>query len=331
MSGGAANPDGDGVDLATGLDDPFRHFKEGLRKWRDTEQTRCAKRLRRLTLNRRTLATCELAAKDCLKSYFPDRPVQGKAVVALQSAAKEQRQELHQLLELVRGHVKHFGSLPEDLKLPDAGEATCRVRGGDVVAVLAQLLDVASGQLTKAKAKRGEAKKDEAPKDGKGARDRDGRERDDRGGSDRARDRDRDDDTRRRGDEPQKDRGRDRGRSEDRTGDRGAGGGRGDRERDRDRDGRDKGCRSRSRRGGGSRGRGGDRDSRGSDERDSDRGGRDRGGDRDRGAGRGERTDRDRRDRERDDRDRDRDRDRGRDQDRDDRKDKARDAPTPRR
>ncbi|CAK0843770.1 unnamed protein product, partial [Prorocentrum cordatum] len=109
MPGDAADlDDEEGVDWEGGLDDPFRHFKEGLRRWRDSEQAACSKRLRRLALDRRTLATCELAAKDCPKAHFPERPVRGKAVEALQAVAKEQRQELHQVLELVRSHVKRF-------------------------------------------------------------------------------------------------------------------------------------------------------------------------------------------------------------------------------
>ncbi|OLQ01480.1 hypothetical protein AK812_SmicGene15778 [Symbiodinium microadriaticum] len=103
-------------------------------------------------LNQRTVATCDFAAEDCLKAHFPDRDDDGEdaPLQSLVNVAKSQREELNEVLELVRQHAEQFeGHSQLSAQLPGQGSASRKKSGADVVALLAELLDVAARNLTK--------------------------------------------------------------------------------------------------------------------------------------------------------------------------------------
>lgn len=268
-----------GPNWEVGLLEPFRKFDEGFQSWHNREQAGCTEKSEAAGLDRKSVEVGESAASECLKTFFPEREKEGTALQSLQAAAREQRTELHQILELVRSNATHFEN-PEAVldQLPSPGGAARKMSGADVVALLAELLDIASRSLTKARkdAPAGRPKKKDED-DGRGKDEGSRRGGDDRGrGREGRGERDRDD---REEEDDRREDSRDARRRDDGRGRQGGGDA-----RRRDGDdraggrGRDREERSRSRGGGGGGGR------RGGDDRDrSPRGG---GGGRENGRGR---------------------------------------------
>eukprot|EP00440_Ansanella_granifera_P026732 gb/GFBE01029030.1/.p1 GENE.gb/GFBE01029030.1/~~gb/GFBE01029030.1/.p1 ORF type:complete len:339 (+),score=33.27 gb/GFBE01029030.1/:1-1017(+) len=200
-------PPADGPDWEHGFIDVFSRFQEDVKSWRRREEGACQDRAAGRNLNQRTVASCDFAAEDCLKAHFPDRADNtGEGDAPLQtllSVARGQRDELQEVLEQVRQHAAQFeGHSDLTAQLPQQGKSARRCSGADVVALLAELLDVASRGLNKTRkeaAARKQQREEEPdrrdgrePRNGRDGRDyRDGREAP-RGGRDDGRPRERD-------------------------------------------------------------------------------------------------------------------------------------------
>eukprot|EP00930_Biecheleria_cincta_P015602 TRINITY_DN12955_c0_g1_i1.p2 TRINITY_DN12955_c0_g1~~TRINITY_DN12955_c0_g1_i1.p2 ORF type:complete len:360 (+),score=66.77 TRINITY_DN12955_c0_g1_i1:68-1147(+) len=296
-----------GPDWEDGFTDALRRFEDDMRNWKQREQAAADERGIGRNLDQRAVASCSFAAEDCLKAQFPDRADDGDAspLQALHTAGRGQREELQQVLQMVREHAEQFEGHSELAEqLPQPGSASRRTSGSDVVALLAELLDVASRNLSKARKetstsqRQKESRDDEEDVDSR-REDRGGREpRNGRDGRDYRDGRDREGRSRDRDPPPPPPRRGERDRDGER--DRGDRGGKDDYRRDErwPRDG-----------GGKARGEGGARGGR--DSREAVRGGRSRsrggeaplrrggGG----GKGGGAKIDRDRGDRDRGERD----------------------------
>lgn len=146
----------EGPDWENGFSDSLRNFEEAVTLWRRREEATCEEKIAGRNLNQRTVASCDFTAEDCLKAHFPareddesDAPLQ-----ALVKVAKSQREELQEVLELVRNHAERFeGHSSLTAQLPEQGSASARKSGADVVALLAELLDVASRNFSKQRGK----------------------------------------------------------------------------------------------------------------------------------------------------------------------------------
>jgi len=164
----------DGPDWENGFSDALRQFEEAVQLWKRREEATCEEKAAGRNLNQRTVATCDFAAEDCLKAHFPDRDDDGEdaPLQSLVNVAKSQREELNEVLELVRQHAEQFeGHSQLSAQLPGQGSAARKKSGADVVALLAELLDVAARNLTKGR--KDEDRRDETARNGR-ARD-DGR------------------------------------------------------------------------------------------------------------------------------------------------------------
>eukprot|EP00444_Apocalathium_aciculiferum_P044129 CAMPEP_0183528736 /NCGR_PEP_ID=MMETSP0371-20130417/22914_1 /TAXON_ID=268820 /ORGANISM="Peridinium aciculiferum, Strain PAER-2" /LENGTH=255 /DNA_ID=CAMNT_0025728397 /DNA_START=96 /DNA_END=860 /DNA_ORIENTATION=- len=90
------------------------------------------------------------AVKDCLAKKFAGRTCEGSAFEGLRGIGTEQRSELSQVLDIVRGSTGHFEGTEELAKqMPDEGTDAGRLPCAETVAFLAELLDAASKSLTK--------------------------------------------------------------------------------------------------------------------------------------------------------------------------------------
>lgn len=146
----------EGPDWENGFSDSLRNFEEAVTLWRRREEATCEEKIAGRNLNQRTVASCDFTAEDCLKAHFPareddesDAPLQ-----ALVKVAKSQREELQEVLELVQNHAERFeGHSSLTAQLPEQGSASARKSGADVVALLAELLDVASRNFSKQRGK----------------------------------------------------------------------------------------------------------------------------------------------------------------------------------
>eukprot|EP00415_Alexandrium_ostenfeldii_P003930 UN3930 len=139
----------------------FQRFERSFRSWRDTEHTACTDRNEEVLGRLATVSEGELAAKDCLKAHFADRTFERSALKEMDTLGREQRQELLQVLELVRSHAERFEGTEELMKqIPKVGKKAKTMSGVDIIALLAHLLDITSRSLTKSR------KKDEAEADG---------------------------------------------------------------------------------------------------------------------------------------------------------------------
>lgn len=169
----AAHP-AEGPDWEHGLGDSFQRFDEGLQSWRRREQAACRERNKIAAFDLKAVIAGDQKSRECLKTSFKDRSADGGLQV-LHSIGREQRMELHQILELVRSHANHFDN-PESLleQMPSPGGSARRMTGSDVVALLAELLDIASRSLDRVHPPH-KTKRDATEPEG-----RDGRERGDR-------------------------------------------------------------------------------------------------------------------------------------------------------
>lgn len=141
----------EGPDWENGFSDALRNFEEAVTLWRRREEATCEEKIAGRNLNQRTVASCDFTAEDCLKAHFPDREddESDAPLQTLVKVAKSQREELQEVLELVRNHSERFeGHTQLTAQLPEQGKAA-RKSGADVVALLAELLDVASRNLSK--------------------------------------------------------------------------------------------------------------------------------------------------------------------------------------
>eukprot|EP00427_Karlodinium_veneficum_P024104 CAMPEP_0169118028 /NCGR_PEP_ID=MMETSP1015-20121227/30778_1 /TAXON_ID=342587 /ORGANISM="Karlodinium micrum, Strain CCMP2283" /LENGTH=298 /DNA_ID=CAMNT_0009180761 /DNA_START=57 /DNA_END=954 /DNA_ORIENTATION=+ len=171
-----------GLDFEAGLLEPLRRFEAGLQDWCSKEQASVEDRSRAALADQLAVEAGEKKLKECLKTSYPDHSLDGtSALQALVGIGRDQRTQLHQMLELVRSHLSHFDNteaLAE--QLPAAGGAARKVPSEDVVGLLAEQLDVASRSLAKARAepKEPKKKKEEEPKrkEEEPAREREGRE-----------------------------------------------------------------------------------------------------------------------------------------------------------
>ncbi|CAE8645677.1 unnamed protein product, partial [Polarella glacialis] len=160
----------EGPDWDTGFSDSLQRFQEGVRQWRRQEEVACSERAEGRNLHQRTVASADFAAEDCLKAHFPERADtesgEGDAPLqTLQAVARSQREQLHQVLELVREHAGQFEGNTELLEqLPTTGAAARRSSGSEVVEMLAQLLDVASRSLSKRRKEVAEPAPEAAPR-----------------------------------------------------------------------------------------------------------------------------------------------------------------------
>eukprot|EP00435_Cladocopium_sp_Y103_P029167 s711_g7.t1 len=146
----------EGPDWENGFSDSLRNFEEAVTLWRRREEATCEEKIAGRNLNQRTVASCDFTAEDCLKAHFPDREddESDAPLQALVKVAKSQREELQEVLELVRNHAERFeGHSSLTAQLPEQGSASARKSGADVVALLAELLDVASRNFSKQRGK----------------------------------------------------------------------------------------------------------------------------------------------------------------------------------
>ena len=141
----------EGPDWENGFSDALRNFEEAVTLWRRREEATCEEKIAGRNLNQRTVASCDFTAEDCLKAHFPDREDDEDAPLqALVKVAKSQREELQEVLQLLRNHAERFeGHSSLTAQLPEPGSASARKSGADVVALLAELLDVASRNFSK--------------------------------------------------------------------------------------------------------------------------------------------------------------------------------------
>mmetsp|Transcript_28497 Transcript_28497/g.51529 ORF Transcript_28497/g.51529 Transcript_28497/m.51529 type:complete len:332 (-) Transcript_28497:108-1103(-) len=230
-----------------GFSDAVHDFEEGMKTWKWREKAAFEERTSGKNSSESALASCDFEAEDCLKAHFPDdRGDQDAPLQSLHRVARSQREELQEVLTLVREHAQQFEG-HSALQLPEPGTEG-RKTGADVVALLAELLDVATRSLNKVRKEADARRKPRGPKDeemdmdrrdgrdqrnGREPRDhRDGREA--RGGRDgggrddpRVRDRDRGDAPRAKDDYRRDDRKREvddedrRGRRDGREGENG--------------------------------------------------------------------------------------------------------------
>merc|ERR1712039_701290 len=131
------------------MGEPVQRFEENLRKWHRKEQSAFRDRYDAGSLDRTAVTSIQAAAKDCLAAQFPGRADNDEApLFTLHKIARKQRTQLHQALELVRTHATlHDDSKQLLTQLPAEGAPARKMAGIDVVATLAEVLDLASKRL----------------------------------------------------------------------------------------------------------------------------------------------------------------------------------------